>query len=173
MLPGQMSLLQSESVLDVPRSLHLKFQGAFKYYISTFWGVWGRGYDQKCSYCVYNISISGGVKKLGKPAYIILAHSLREDFIRKKRQQWSFTKLFPFFHAERYHCNSFSDSFNTYSSVLCQNYMVGASKQYESRFLPVQPFEYSKLVRRFQNQSILKYNIRTQWAAPPRNVRQK
>ena len=32
---------------------------AFKYYISTFGGG-GRGDDQKCLYCVCNISISGG-----------------------------------------------------------------------------------------------------------------
>ena len=40
--------------------------------------VWGggQGYDQKCLYCVCNISISGGVQNLGKPAYIILARSL-------------------------------------------------------------------------------------------------
>ena len=50
--------------------------GAFKYYISMFGGVGGRGYDQKCLYCVCNISISGGGPEFGKPAYIILARSL-------------------------------------------------------------------------------------------------
>ena len=42
-------------------------------------GEEGRGYDQKCLYCVCNISISGGGgQNLGKPAYIILARSLRQ-----------------------------------------------------------------------------------------------
>ena len=57
--------------------------GAFKYYISTLGGLGGRGYDQKCLYCICNIIISGGrgVQNLGKPAYIILARSPR---VKKK-----------------------------------------------------------------------------------------
>ena len=56
----------------------MNHKGAFKYYISKFGGVGGQGYDQKCLYCVCNISISGGVQNLGKPAYIILARSLNQ-----------------------------------------------------------------------------------------------
>ena len=48
----------------------------FKYHLSILWGVGGL---RSCLFCFFRGG-GGGVQNLGKPAYIILAHSLSSKY---------------------------------------------------------------------------------------------
>ena len=65
------------TILFLPIFFYIRVQ--FKYYVSTFWGVEGGGSDQKCSYCLCNISIS--VKSICDFGYQVQTGFYKQSFL--------------------------------------------------------------------------------------------